>query len=311
MSWVRLVRPKSEGDVDSQWGHLNLANMRKRLNPQIQTGIIILRQMEKHQWLFTLPRITEEVDDRLEEGIDWIDANPKRAVSIFLKLVEDYPEHMDACHHLALVLEKAGKHEEAFQTWKLAVDTALKFFPTHFSIDHDRLEWGFIENRPFLRLYHSFGLQLLKRGETEKALEVFENILSLNPNDNQGARGLAVECYFILKRPDEVLSLCRQYPQEILEHLVYGRPLALFQLGKLKEAGKALDAAITNYPLIATELLMTKHRKPKATKEGYVTLGGPDQAFLYWKESGKYWTETPGAIEFLRDRFLGRPRKRR
>ncbi len=115
---------------------------------------------------------------------------------------------------------------------------------------------------------------------------------------------------FLEKRSKEVLSLCRQYPQDIMEHLVYGRALALFQLGKPKEAGKALDVAIANYPLIAIELLMTKHRKPKVTKDGYVTLGGPDQAFLYWKENGVYWTKTPGAIVFLRDRFLRGPRKK-
>ena len=267
--------------------------------------------MEKHEWLFTLPRITEKVHDRLVEGIDWIDADPKVAASIFMALADEYPEHMDAYHHLALALERMGKKEEAFVTWTLTVNTALKFFPAHFSMDRDRLQWGFIENRPFLRLYHSFGLELMKRGESEDALEVFESLLSLNPSDNQGVRGLAVECYFILKRPEEVLSLCRQYPEEILEHLVYGRPLALFQLGRLKEAGKALDAAITNYPLIATELLMTKHRKPKGIKAGYVTMGGQDQAFLYWKEHGRYWTETPGAIEFLRDRLLGTRTRRR
>jgi hypothetical protein len=96
-----------------------------------------------------------------------------------------------------------------------------------------------------------------------------------------------------------------------MEHLVYGRALALFQLCKMKEAAKALDVAIRNYPLIASELLVTKHRKPKEIKEGYVTLGGPDQAFLYWKAQGKYWAETPGAIGFLRERFLGRRAKRR
>jgi hypothetical protein len=61
----------------------------------------------------------------------------------------------------------------------------------------------------------------------------------------------------------------------------------------------------------AIELLMTTHKKPKGAKKGYVTLGGEDQAYLYWREHGKYWTETPGAIEFLRERLLGKSRKRR
>jgi len=267
--------------------------------------------MEKHQWRFTLPRITEEVDDRLEEGIDWIDVKPQRAVAIFLELTEDYPEHMDAYHHLALTLARMGKSEEAFRTWKLAVETALKFFPPHFSLERDQLEWGFVSNRPFLRLYLSYGLQLLKRGDTEEALEVFEDMLVLSPNDNQGARALVVGCHFALKRPNEVLSVCRQFPRDAMEQLLYGRPLAWFQLGKRQQAGRALDVAIKNYPLIATELLRAKHKKPKGTREERIIMGGADQAYLYWKEHGAYWAETPGAIGFLRDRLLGKPKKKR
>jgi hypothetical protein len=50
------------------------------------------------------------------------------------------------------------------------------------------LPWGFIDNRPFLRCMHGYGLVLwrLKRfGEAEK---VFERMLWLNPTDNQGVR---------------------------------------------------------------------------------------------------------------------------
>ena len=279
-----------------------LKSMRKPAKPSSSAAIIILRQMEKHEWLFTLPRITEEVDDRLEEGIDWIDADPKYAASIFMTLIDEYPEHMDAYHHLALSLERMGKKEDAFVTWKLAIDTALKFFPAHFSMDQDRLEWGFIQNRPFLRLYHSYGLQLLKRDRVEEALQVFENLLALSPNDNLGARALVVGCHFALDEPDGVLSVCRQYPQDGMEHLVYGKALALFQLGKVKDAGIALGVAIRCYPLIVAELLKTKHRKPKGTNEGHITLGGPDQAYVYWQDHGQYWKETPGAIDFLRKR---------
>jgi tetratricopeptide (TPR) repeat protein len=274
--------------------------MRRPAKPLEPVPIIIVQQIQKSEWIMKMPRVTEEVDDRLEEGIDWIDGDPKRAISIFLELVEQYPEHMDAYHHLALTLDRMGKKEEAFQTWKSAVDTALKFFPEHFSMEHDRLEWGFIENRPFLRLYHSYGLQLWDHGETRDALEVFENLLGLSPNDNQGARALAVGCYLELEEPSGVLSICRQFKNDAMEHLVYGKTLALFQLGKLKQAEKALRIAINCYPLIAAELLKTKHRKPKSIYPNRVTLGGPDQAYVYWQDDGKYWAETPGAIDFLR-----------
>lgn len=50
------------------------------------------------------------------------------------------------------------------------------------------LVWGHIYNRPFLRCLHGYGLCLWRLGRLADARGVFERILSLNPNDNQGVR---------------------------------------------------------------------------------------------------------------------------
>ena len=50
------------------------------------------------------------------------------------------------------------------------------------------LLWGRIYNRPFLRCLHGYGLCLWRLGKPHEAQQVFERILSLNPNDNQGVR---------------------------------------------------------------------------------------------------------------------------
>jgi hypothetical protein len=50
------------------------------------------------------------------------------------------------------------------------------------------LVWGRLYNRPFLRCLHGYGLCLWRLGRHAEAELVFERILSLNPNDNQGVR---------------------------------------------------------------------------------------------------------------------------
>lgn len=50
------------------------------------------------------------------------------------------------------------------------------------------LLWGGLYNRPFLRCLHGHGLCLWRLGRLPEAQRVFERILALNPNDNQGAR---------------------------------------------------------------------------------------------------------------------------
>jgi hypothetical protein len=52
------------------------------------------------------------------------------------------------------------------------------------------LPWGHIDNRPFLRCLHGYGLCLWRLGRFEEAGRVFERMLWLNPSDNQGARFL-------------------------------------------------------------------------------------------------------------------------
>ena len=50
------------------------------------------------------------------------------------------------------------------------------------------LVWGRLYNRPFLRCQHGYGLCLWRLERHAEAQQVFERILSLNPNDNQGVR---------------------------------------------------------------------------------------------------------------------------
>jgi len=50
------------------------------------------------------------------------------------------------------------------------------------------LPWGLIDNRPFLRCMHGFGLCLWRLGRFEEAGRIFDRMLWLNPADNQGVR---------------------------------------------------------------------------------------------------------------------------
>ncbi|MBI1792286.1 MAG: tetratricopeptide repeat protein [Acidobacteria bacterium] len=50
------------------------------------------------------------------------------------------------------------------------------------------LPWGCIDNRPFLRCMHGFGICLWRLRRFEEAARIFDRMLWLNPTDNQGAR---------------------------------------------------------------------------------------------------------------------------
>ena len=52
------------------------------------------------------------------------------------------------------------------------------------------LQWGRVDNRPFLRCMSGFGLCLWRVGRDAEAAALFERMLWLNPTDNQGIRFL-------------------------------------------------------------------------------------------------------------------------
>ena len=75
-------------------------------------------------------------------------------------------------------------------------------------------------------------------------------MLSLNPNDNQGVRGIAQEILFELGRLEEAIKVAKQYPDDAMSETLYGRALALFKLWRQQEATAALKEAVEYLPLV-------------------------------------------------------------
>jgi len=55
------------------------------------------------------------------------------------------------------------------------------------------LPWGLVDNRPFLRCMHGYGLCLWQLERFAEAERIFQQMLWLNPSDNQGIRFLVDE----------------------------------------------------------------------------------------------------------------------
>jgi hypothetical protein len=75
--------------------------------------------------------------------------------------------------------------ERALEHYEVGVRIAELSIPRGFD---GVLRWSVMYNRPYLRCLHGYGQCLWRLGRPADALQVFERILSLNPNDNQGVR---------------------------------------------------------------------------------------------------------------------------
>lgn len=264
-------------------------------------GTIVVRRLEDERWVFKYPRLWAAVYEDFRWAIDnWEHGEVKEAEAIYRRLIEEYPEFIDAYHHLAILLRETAREKEASEMWREAVAIGMEALPEGFRMGRDLLPWGFHNNRPFLRAFHALGLEHLERGSTREALEVFNALLGMSPNDNQGVRAVAIGCNLELGRPHEVLNICRCYPQDTMPHVLYGEVLALYQIEQESRARQALMRAVSLLPRVADELVKTRHQKPKDAYSGHVMHGGVDEAYYYWRSQGKYWEKTVGAVALVK-----------
>ena len=261
-----------------------------------------LSRVAPHEWKFVYPDIYADLMDEFHRGCDlYEEGNLDEAEGIFRGVLTQMPDHLDAIHHLALILSDRNLLDRARDLWEQTVRIGRKAFPQDFEIEGDLLEWGWLENRPFLRGLQGLALARYEEGETEEALKLFQELLSLNPNDNQGVRAMAIEALFKLVRFEDALEIAEKYPKDIMPETLYGRALALFKLGQQREATVTLHEAIEYLPLVAKELLKTRHRLPRTARPDMVTVGGADEAYYYWEQSGRFWEEDAEALEWLRE----------
>jgi tetratricopeptide (TPR) repeat protein len=260
-----------------------------------------LSEVDTHQREFVYPEIYDRLMDEFHSGCDaFEEGNLFAAEKIFKSVLKQMPDHLDAIHHLAMVQSEQGQVDQARDLWEQSVRIGRKAFPPEFDNEKDRLEWGWLENRPFLRCLHGLAIAMFDTDQTKEALKLFQELLRLNPNDNQGVRAVAVQALFRLDRFEEVIKLTGRYPGDLMPDTLYGRALALFKLGMRKRADKALMKAIEILPLVRKELLKKRHRLPKSARPDLVTIGGSDESYYYWQQWGSLWQSVPEAFEWLK-----------
>ena len=124
--------------------------------------------------------------DPITESNDLKDAGDTRvAYKILMELCEADIRCLDAQAHLGnFVFDRPA---EAIRHYDAGVRIGELSLGKGFE---GLLPWGHVDNRPFLRCLHGYGLCCWRLCRFEEAERVFDRMLWLNPCDNQGVRGL-------------------------------------------------------------------------------------------------------------------------
>lgn len=160
------------------------------------------------------------------------------------------------------------------------------------------LPWGALENRPALYCLLELGFLEQRTGNRKRARDLFAWLLALNPHDNHGIRGELISLYLELGEDEQALKLAEAYPEDLLAAIRFGQALALYRLGRQREAREAALTAHARMPLVRDYLVRKRVRQPTIDGFGF-SVGGVDQAWLYREQARSLWAATPGALAWL------------
>jgi tetratricopeptide (TPR) repeat protein len=227
----------------------------------------------------------------------WDARTARESIRLARKALKISPDCADAYVILGdLTTKTAAEGKRLYEQGVAAAERELG--PAAF-IDSVGHFWGLLETRPYMRARYGLARAEYHLGNHSAAIAHAEELLRLNPEDNQGIRYVLLN--WLLAEPDrrdDVAKLLLRYDDASAEW-AYGRALHLFKVaGASKRATAALRDAVENNRHVPAYLLGTK-KTPTELPTSY-GLGDDSEAMLYADAAMPVWDSVPGAIEWLR-----------
>jgi tetratricopeptide (TPR) repeat protein len=161
-------------------------------------------------------------------------------------------------------------------------------------------------SRPFLRAAHGYGLALERERRHLDAGDVYEQILGLNPNDNQGIRYLLPSLYLKAHAPQKARAALERHGADGMNF--YTRCLLEIQDGRRLEAVRWLCRGLS-YNLHLPEIVLAGKMEPRSDDAWGVAMGSKQEASEYL-EVNRAWLGKKSR-DFLRRLMSASPFVRR
>jgi hypothetical protein len=171
--------------------------------------------------------------------------------------------------------------------------------------------WAILSTRPYMRARLGLAHALWTAGRRDEAVQHLQELLRLNPGDNQGVRYTLAGFLFFLDQDDDLGRLLEQYPDEASATWAYTKALLAFrQQGDTLEARRLLKLARKSNKHVPAYLLGEKF--PPTELPDYYSTGDESEALNYVGSFLAAWKSTPGAIAWLRGNVQAKkPREQR
>jgi len=249
-------------------------------------------------------RTSSAVDAAQEVMFDaWECDDPRRRVALARKALKLSPQCADA--YVLLARETAKTTDEAIDLYVKGVAAGERALGKAAFKEDVGMFWGLIETRPYMRARQGLALAQWASGRRDEAAAGAEDMLRLNPNDNQGIRYLLIDWLLQLGRDDDAASLFKRYKDDGGAEWLWPAALASFRAKGDGAASRAsLKRALAANAFVPAYLLGRK-KIPRRMPD-FVTMGGIDEAVSHAEQARPTWAGTPGALEWLVERTAAR-----
>jgi tetratricopeptide (TPR) repeat protein len=205
------------------------------------------------------------------------------------------PKCVDA---YVILAENADTDEEAIMLSKKGMEAGERELGKAFFKDNKGHFWGLLETRPYMRAKAAYADALHQLGNTMVAIREYEQLLELNPNDNQGIRYILFVAYLEEGKWEAAEHLLKQYEEPTANGLYNKVLLELYKNGFSANAVKFLKDAKKANPHVIP-FLSGKKRIPMYLPEGY-RLGDESEAIFYADEHFQLWEKIEGLQKWLK-----------
>jgi len=236
------------------------------------------------------------------------DARGRRQVQLARQALAIDP---DCCDALLLLAERDVDPKCSLPLLERAVQAGERQLgPKRFKKDAGHF-WGILETRPYMRARRQLALAHHDLEQFDQAAGHFQELIRLNPNDNQGNRYDLAQCLLESNQLDELDELLNRssYKDDSAAEWMFTKTLLDFRRsGDAPEVRKCLQEAQRRNPFVVPMLIGDKET-PQVTPE-YFTPGSEEEAAICVEQVVIGWEDTPGAIEWLEEIVETQKRRR-
>lgn len=228
--------------------------------------------------------------------------NATAAHRLFREVLELDPHYSDVHNSLGIDALERQELDIAEAHFRTAIEGGAR----HLHADGTGLlDWGWVENRPFLRGHANLALVLRERRDWEGAAAIHTQMMQFNPSDNQGVRFLIGEEHHHLGDLERARVAYERALEASDPGTAFSYALVLHQLGRHDEVSRPLLRGFAENRYIAPVLFgdpWTRLDAPHGTSDAE-----PEYAQDYVDRMGELWYADPTALDPLADWWNAAP----